>query len=931
MTKQKGEAHFSLDKKANKLIKAVFLFAFALLSIFAPFLNNGRATAISSSELVLYDAETHDPKVKSDLKTVKVEAYIAGPQSSGGVWPEITEDNVRVFGNNPVDGEYALSITAFAAVATESDPHYGMYRVIARGRPEYQGSAPFTYNVSFCVATEGETQASCASKNFGPSSSRNPRGETINFSPVSADIVSLGYEDPEAEKDDVDKNCRTENGFLGVFICPIGEHIAAGVTSLYESTVAKWLHIEPKLFSRGTGEGGEMTYEAWETMRDFANLFLILYFIIMVISQITGYGISNYGIKTGLPKLLVGAVLINLSYIICQGALDLSNILGNGIGQIFEGVSNRISTPTGATTVLANASTLVMILGALVGLIWACVTNPALAIVVIGVLLGAIVSVFILSVTLGIRQAVAIVLVVLSPLALLCYSSNSNLKSLFDRWYKLFMTIWITYPLASLMVYGSALASKVLIVAWGDNMLMSIGTVGLSVVPFVFLPKVIMQSMGSISTLTAKFQNNITSRASKLYDGSGFKRWIGNEQERKRINRRAGIKFDKSGNIQKRRGLTSGLFAAQRSEYLTQAMNLQRPIEEHKLLRNDSEYFGDRQFTQQMKGLRRNVDGLGLTPSQLAQRMDQLTDAMNGMEDADQIKGSQAMVGALAGSMIQSAEGRRHLEDMLGHNRFNGPTLSPGVKSALEGMAMGMSNKEMEEMMHTNPILGSYMSSIRNNGLMATGTFNSHTIDAGTMQKITADDWGHYDESTRASMIAAAEADPNSAMAAQFNQLMEEVCDNPAKGNSAAREALNNESNSHLGDAAAYLERRNAAIENAATSLYTTASSSGDISGDFGNDLAYLETAFKKAADSGDLTGMEAAYSLMDKLASGEMSNAADSAAAEGIQRSFMDTVDNMFKTITSANYTGLAVGVDRGAVTGQIALFRSRTHDKNN
>ena len=55
----------------------------------------------------------------------------------------------------------------------------------------------------------------------------------------------------------------------------------------------------------------------------------------MIYSHITSFGISNYGIKKILPRLIIVAILVNISFYICAIAIDLSNIAGQAIQDMF--------------------------------------------------------------------------------------------------------------------------------------------------------------------------------------------------------------------------------------------------------------------------------------------------------------------------------------------------------------------------------------------------------------------------------------------------------------------------------------------------------------------------------------------------------------------------------------------------------------------
>ena len=55
----------------------------------------------------------------------------------------------------------------------------------------------------------------------------------------------------------------------------------------------------------------------------------MVFFLFVIFSQITGYGLDNYGIKRMLPKLVIGAIVVNSSFYICGLLIDLSNVVGS--------------------------------------------------------------------------------------------------------------------------------------------------------------------------------------------------------------------------------------------------------------------------------------------------------------------------------------------------------------------------------------------------------------------------------------------------------------------------------------------------------------------------------------------------------------------------------------------------------------------------
>jgi len=67
--------------------------------------------------------------------------------------------------------------------------------------------------------------------------------------------------------------------------------------------------------------------DAWGIVRDFTNLFFIL--IVVAIGIATALRIKSYEVKKTLPRLILVAILINFSPVICGVVIDASNIFMN--------------------------------------------------------------------------------------------------------------------------------------------------------------------------------------------------------------------------------------------------------------------------------------------------------------------------------------------------------------------------------------------------------------------------------------------------------------------------------------------------------------------------------------------------------------------------------------------------------------------------
>lgn len=254
---------------------------------------------------------------------------------------------------------------------------------------------------------------------------------------------------------------------LGWILCPIIETAGKVGDKAFSLLSNNFLQTEPELvasFNGGANKPG--TYVAWEFARNIANIMFIIAFLIIIMSQVTGRGINNYGIKKLLPKLVVAAIAVNVSYYICQLMVDLTNILGfeikNFMIQTAQGVTTSVVMPpqTGIDNQTSNGflgTVAVAILG-LAGVVWFLL--PVLFLGVSTVVIASLVIIVILLM----RKAFIVLLVVLSPIAFVFYLLP-NTERLFQKWLSMFWQLLLVFPVVALLFGGGQLASSIILVA----------------------------------------------------------------------------------------------------------------------------------------------------------------------------------------------------------------------------------------------------------------------------------------------------------------------------------------------------------------------------------------------------------------------------------------------------------------------------------
>ena len=361
------------------------------------------------------------------------------------------------------------------------------------------------------------------------------------------------------------KDCYTGAGSLGWVVCPIVYDVSSFIKDKYNTWVMPALQINTTLFG---SSGNNNTYIAWNIFRNIANVAFVIVFLIVIFSQLTGVGLDNYGIKKVLPKLIIGAILINCSYIICQLAIDVANILGYGIAGIFKSITNNIGVPKIISVegvnvssdsqdvgALANGAGLQMVVALIVGVITtAAVLSQGTAIIipVLLAVLGVAISLFTLIAILAMRQAAAVLLVVASPLAFVAYMLP-NTKKLFSMWLKAIQGVLLAFPACSALIYGGDMVGHILISTSNGSTWVLISAAIVSVAPVFFIPKLIRGSMGAIANVTSNLGRGISSGSQRFINSTQAAKNIRDNSEAARkyrsIMRRSGLTRDENGNL----------------------------------------------------------------------------------------------------------------------------------------------------------------------------------------------------------------------------------------------------------------------------------------------------------------------------------------------------------------------------------------------
>lgn len=334
--------------------------------------------------------------------------------------------------------------------------------------------------------------------------------------------------------------CYTSSDSLGWIICPVVKTATRAMLNMYNHIEEDFLVVESELTKSDSA-----TRSAWNYFVNFANIAMVILLLVVIVSQITGAGIDNYGIKKLLPKIITVAILINLSFIICQLAVDVSNIVGRSLKDLLVSISKEtslvnVSLCSGGSCDSSAGWFKVLVTvagGGIVGLgglelVQGVLTNGMLDGLIIPILiliLVAVIAVIFFFILLGLRKAAIVILIVISPLAFICYALP-NTKKLFTKWFDAMKGLLLLYPLCGLVVGGGTLASKIILSASQDYVTYFIGTI-IMVVPFFMIPSLLKSSFKALGGIGAKIsglgkslRTRTRSRAEKIQKNSaGYK------------------------------------------------------------------------------------------------------------------------------------------------------------------------------------------------------------------------------------------------------------------------------------------------------------------------------------------------------------------------------------------------------------------------
>jgi hypothetical protein len=264
--------------------------------------------------------------------------------------------------------------------------------------------------------------------------------------------------------------CQTSGDPLSWIVCGLFDGAAHMADWALNSIVVPFLITQPL----AVNNTNDPTYKVWNSFRIYGDIFLVIALIVLVLGQaIGGGGIEAYTIRKALPRVLIAAILVNVSIYIVALMVDITNVLGNAISGIiiepFRAAGSWNFKPTGGQDASAGIAVLsVGLIGYFLhrgggagihtilghGLFNNNVNtgsfSKAAVEIAIFLIIPILLALLAVLVTLIIRKGLILFLILIAPVAFALYCLP-NTEKYFKRWWDILLEALLVFPIVMII------------------------------------------------------------------------------------------------------------------------------------------------------------------------------------------------------------------------------------------------------------------------------------------------------------------------------------------------------------------------------------------------------------------------------------------------------------------------------------------------
>ena len=267
-----------------------------------------------------------------------------------------------------------------------------------------------------------------------------------------------------SQQQDSKQVCAASGGVFSWIVCPI-INMLSGLENTIIGVINSQLSTPPLTLTNGSGPAATISrnlHSVWNNFRFVGNMVLIIAILIIAYSEAVGGSLSDaYTVQKTLPRILLGVILINLSFYIMAGIMDIFNVLGNGIFDLimvpFRSATNSVGIINFSNHgFIANAAGVSGAAGAILGLLAVGVISAfadaaGLIIIVLLLSFSAALAFLGILITVMIRQGIIVFLLLSSPIAFALYILP-NTETYFKKWWGLAIKTFMVYPIIEAII-----------------------------------------------------------------------------------------------------------------------------------------------------------------------------------------------------------------------------------------------------------------------------------------------------------------------------------------------------------------------------------------------------------------------------------------------------------------------------------------------
>ncbi len=299
---------------------------------------------------------------------------------------------------------------------------------------------------------------------------------------------------------DTPLGCDGSSSALAWIVCPIVNDIFVPLIGQLDKLITNQLFINTGDIFCGDSTTCNDYHAAWASFRNIALGLMVIAGLIAVIAQALGMEILDaYTIRKILPRVLIVAIGITLSWPLMSFFVTLTNDLGIGIRHLieapFSNFSDKVGLDFGSNTLLSGLFNTAAVAGA--GVLWIATGGFA---ILFSYAATAALAVLVAVLVLILRQIAITMLILIAPIAIVAYILP-NTQKYYKFWWESFSKALLMFPFIIAIIATGRIFSAIALKNGGTDIVS--GSIGIIAyfAPYFLIPFTFKFAGGVLSNL----------------------------------------------------------------------------------------------------------------------------------------------------------------------------------------------------------------------------------------------------------------------------------------------------------------------------------------------------------------------------------------------------------------------------------------------